>query len=77
MRKYLIALSIIGVSYLSFLNMSDSSLKAQTPGIEEDCWNTITEQKASMALYCGTCTYIKNSKPSAFAGSRKCTPTPV
>ncbi|MDO8967024.1 MAG: hypothetical protein Q8S14_20695 [Algoriphagus sp.] len=37
-----------------------------------ECWDTITYQEGVQTLYCGSCSYASNSKPSFWSGKSKC-----
>ncbi len=36
------------------------------------CWDTITYMEANQVLYCSTCNYVSNSKPSFWASKSTC-----
>jgi hypothetical protein len=58
-------------------NLSDVSLAnvealASEGSGNKDCWDTITTAVAQQVFYCGTCDWIKNSKPSVYSKKKKC-----
>ncbi|MCH7412743.1 hypothetical protein MM213_04545 [Belliella sp. R4-6] len=50
------------------------NLEAQTTGGGEggDCWNGISEMPGVQTRFCGSCTFVDNSKPSAWAKKKEC-----
>lgn len=36
------------------------------------CYDTVTYQEGVQTMYCGSCSYVSNSKPSFWSGQSKC-----
>ncbi|MCL2502131.1 MAG: NVEALA domain-containing protein [Bacteroidales bacterium] len=53
---------------------NDPNNPANPVGVDDkqDCWDTITTGVAQKTMFCGTCGWIDNSKPSTWASKGKC-----
>jgi len=87
MKKILISVAIIAIAAVAAFNVNfysqeNSLAKIGLANVEaladgesvsgETCYNTITTLESSWILYCGTCTYLKNSTKTLTSGKGTC-----
>jgi len=64
MKKLVLKSSIAVFVMVGMFFVSIPEAEAQGPCVPNGCWQTITARTGYPAMYCGTCTYIENSRGS-------------
>jgi len=58
---------------LSAIHLANIEVLAQgETGGTTTCHNTITQEKGNRVFYCGSCSFVENSKPSTWSGTSTC-----
>ncbi len=62
MKKIIFKLGVLSLIIFSAFFVNVSEVEAQSDCTPNGCWKTITSRAGWPAMYCGTCTYIDNSR---------------
>jgi len=87
-KKILAAVAAVAIAVVAVINMDLVSRKQEAlsalhlaniealaqgeSGGTTTCHNTITQKDKNRVFYCGSCSFVENSKPSTWSGTSTC-----